>query len=169
MNTLDRRLIHYSKKPLTDVRTVEQTEDRRSGIGKPLGLWVSCEGDDDWPSWCKSEKFGAPFDHATEIKLWRTAPVLHISDATQLRIFNERFSRPDRSHSLDRIDWGKVAQAYHGVIISPYLYDCRLDHDVFWYYTWDCASGCIWNAKAIKELTPLQSPLDNGVAPYYIV
>ena len=151
---IDRRLIHYSKEPLTDVRTVEQTEERN--VGKPHGLWVSCEGENDWPSWCKAESFGAPFDHATEIKLWRTAPVLHISNATQLRIFNRAFNKPHRSHSLDAIDWGRAAKDYHGVIISPYLWDCRLADDVFWYYGWDCASGCIWNAKAIKELAPLE-------------
>jgi hypothetical protein len=26
--------------------------------------------------------------------------------------------------------------------------------DLDWYYSWDCASGVIWNAKAISALTP---------------
>ncbi|QBI98814.1 hypothetical protein SEA_BOBBY_184 [Mycobacterium phage Bobby] len=50
----------------------------------------------------------------------------------------------------DWIDWGKVAADYGGIIIAPYQWSRRMDPH--WYYTWDCASGCIWNLEAIESL-----------------
>ena len=48
-----------------------------------------------------------------------------------------------------RPDWAKVASHYDGIEICPYIESRR---NMTWYYGWDVASGCVWNASGIKEL-----------------
>lgn len=48
-----------------------------------------------------------------------------------------------------------IGARYDGIVITPYVWSMRLDRSAFWYYGWDCASGCIWNASAVAELVPL--------------
>ena len=31
----------------------------------------------------------------------------------------------------------------------------RLDMETRWYYGWDCASGCVWDASAVQSVEPL--------------
>ena len=49
---------------------------------------------------------------------------------------------------LGEPDWGAVAARYDGIEIAPYVWERRLE--VWWYYGWDCASGCLWRPKATK-------------------
>ena len=53
------------------------------------------------------------------------------------------------------IDWPKVAERYDGIIIAPYQWSRRLDGPM-WYYGWDCASGCVWRARAVLELKSME-------------
>jgi len=46
------RLLHYSKKPITELRSVSQDDQSQRGF-KPRGLWVSVEGKHDWREWVK--------------------------------------------------------------------------------------------------------------------
>ena len=48
------RLLHYSAEPLLTIRSVAQ---QRPEHFKPSGLWVSAEGEDDWPTWCRDTDF----------------------------------------------------------------------------------------------------------------
>jgi hypothetical protein len=41
------------------------------------------------------------------------------------------------------------AEGWDGLEIAPYLHRMRLS-SFSWYYTWDCASGCIWNASRVS-------------------
>ncbi len=70
----------------------------------------------------------------------------NITDTNAIRFCNTR-ARPLAD---------QVAKLYQGIIIAPYCYSIRLDNDCFWYYPWDCASGCIWDATAIAALVPVQ-------------
>jgi hypothetical protein len=54
------------------------------------------------------------------------------------------------------IDWSKVAAKHQGIIIAPYCYARRLTYHTAWYYGWDCASGCIWDLKAIQSVEVAQ-------------
>lgn len=50
------------------------------------------------------------------------------------------------------IAWEKVeADGFYGIEINPYLWQRRLDGGM-WYYGWDCASGVVWNEKAILDV-----------------
>ena len=53
------------------------------------------------------------------------------------------------------IAWEKVAAKYDGLIITPYIWQRRMELN--WYYTWDCASGCIWNVRAIKDIRLIET------------
>lgn len=146
------RLIHYSEKSLASVYSVAQ-DDCHSNF-KPSGLWVSVEGDADWPSWCRDENFHlGRLTHQTEIILAPTANILRISDAAGLDEFTKEFA-----YSSYGVNWPAVAEKWQGIIIAPYCYERRLAGHATWYYTWDCASGCIWDAAAVAELRPAAIP-----------
>jgi hypothetical protein len=150
------KLIHYSKMHLAAVHSVTQDGNH---LFKPVGLWVSIPGDDDWPSWCRAEEFGlAHLACETEVVLADSAKMLVISDAVRLDAFHRQFNGAPiyLDSDIGWPDWHAVARIYDGIIIAPYLWRRRLVGDASrWYYSWDCASGCIWNADAVAKLIPL--------------
>jgi hypothetical protein len=172
----ERRLIHYSNEYITEVRSVEQAPlEKASRVDKPKGLWVSAEGDDDWPSWCRSEDFRlAGLSHPTQVILRPSARILRINGAEDLLKFHEAYSTvppwakkitPEMLDNLPyknlpapdfrgyAVRWLDLAQEYQGIIIAPYVWSQRLR--LSWYYGWDCASGCIWDSNAVADLVPL--------------
>lgn len=144
------RLIHYSSDPLLLVYSRDQ--ENRERAMKPNGLWVSSEGTDDWPSWCRENDFAASrLACATQVILGAGANILRIASAEQLDAFNQKYQSP-QSRFITLVDWRRVASHYQGIIIAPYIWDRRLYGLTRWYYVWDCASGCIWDTAAIEEL-----------------
>lgn len=158
------RLIHYSKTHLSAVHSVpiEKQDERGAGLFKPRGLWVSVEGKADWAEWCRAENFGC-LDCATEVVLAPEANVLRLKGADDLDRFHAscsvvRYRYGEDLGDLTTIDWRSVAQRYQGIIIAPYVWQRRLDRPVSnWYYGWDCASGCIWDAAAVARLRPIET------------
>lgn len=155
------RLIHYGKAHLQSVRSVPDQSIRHGGSGKPGGLWVSVEGEHDWKEWCESENWGC-LDFATEVVLHPAANVLRLRGSAMLDAFHAEYSFVDYVYprglgERTAIDWAKVAAKHQGIIIAPYVWSRRLDGAVSdWYYGWDCASGCIWDANAVAELRPVE-------------
>jgi hypothetical protein len=155
-------LRHYSdQRHLRPVvwQTHEHQRMSDSPFAKPTGLWVSVNGDDDWPSWCAAENFGhenLAFEH--RIRLKQVNGVLHLSSAKEIDEFTDAFgtrSTPYHhqiSYRTPSIDWRQVAKTYAGIIISPYCWERRMSDHTQWYYGWDCASGCIWHPMAIREV-----------------
>jgi len=140
------RLLHYSKTEIKQPRSAPQFGERF----KPKGLWVSVEGPYDWRWWCEAEDFcdiPALVEH--EVVLAKSAKILYLEDASEI----DRFSRKYRVGSYS-VDWEKVASKYDGIIIAPYCWERRMERSSDWYYPWDCASGCIWNASAIAKIKP---------------
>ena len=149
------KLIHYSAEPLSQVNSVTQNHLVALDGFKPNGVWFSV--DDDWKRWCLRENFHpAALRHATEIVLSESANMLTLSTAEQLDLFTRQYSKPCEGLLFLRleIDWEAVAKQYNGIIIAPYCGERRLRHR--WYYGWACASGCIWNAEAIRELRKVE-------------
>lgn len=157
-------------------------KNRNRGLaGKPVGFWISDEtrGAHGWKAWCRAERFRSyslRYEH--EVKLSDKAKILCIRNAKELNDFadkygyslldelakargEETFTEEMRrkygrfSKHIDAIDWRQVAKKYHGIIITPYISAERLG-DNSWYYPWDCASGCIWNARAIESVTMIK-------------
>lgn len=135
-------LEHYSVKPLSIA--VLKDMDQTSPHFKPTGLWLSVQGEDDWPSWCRSEEFGN-IDSKLKyyVTLENSANILYIQTNMEIVEFTNKY----RADLPGWIDWCKVAKRYDGIIIPTYKWSYRLDPYTPWYYTWDCASGCIWNVK----------------------
>lgn len=152
------KLVHYSAEPLGELRVVEQAGD----TFKPRGLWVSdddCE--DNWRAWCEGENFRLEaLTHRTEIELKPGANVLVLETAFQIDEFTDKWHvappfPASGFHSRMFIDWTGLRAHYAGMIVTPYIWSRRLSMgdtpDAMWYYSWDCASGCIWNPDAIQN------------------
>ncbi len=150
------RLLHYSAEPLTAVHSREQ--DIVYKHFKPKGLWVSVEGEDDWKSWCEAEGFQLhQLAYVTEVILTPQAHILRLTNPYEVKAFSDQYAYAAfgmRTGLKMGVPWDQVAKLYQGVIIAPYCWSIRLDDDCFWYYTWDCASGCIWDATAVATLIP---------------
>jgi hypothetical protein len=141
------RLLHYSAEPF--VFDPERKYEEANYGFKPVGLWLSVEGDDDWRSWCEGEQFNLEsMKHVSEVILKSDANVLLIDTVEALDAFNSRYGK--EVHGMRSIDWSAVKAAYDGLVIAPYHWSRR--HDFIWYYGWDCASGVIWNMRAIEKV-----------------
>jgi len=153
------QLVHYTDRPMETIHSIPP--DEQTKFFKPKGLWVSIVGPDDWKSWCESEEFGLDrFKMAYEIKLSATARIRRIKTIAQLDAFTKTYVSPSvLGLTLGyEIEWKRLALRYDGIIIAPYQWRRRLHDGCSWYYAWDCASGCIWNASAVETITPI--PVD---------
>lgn len=156
----DVRLSHFSKKPLGAIRSIEQhwDDDYRSCYDKPKGLWVSVDGEQDWQEWCQS----AMPDwmdgvQRYRVHLARNHRLLVLTRGYELQDFTLKYGRQNETRYRDTyIDWPAVAAEYAGLIIAPYQWSCRMSEYTRWYYGWDCASGCIWNADAVARVEEWQ-------------
>lgn len=147
------KLVHYSGEPLGEIRSVEQRKQRV----KPKGLWVSVDepGGHGWKEYCDSvERLVGNFEHAYEVRLAEAANVLRLRGGDDI----DRFAQEWKWRNDGMIDWRAVAAKYQGIIIAPYSWSHRLEAGI-WYYGWDCASGCIWDARAIESATPIEVEL----------
>lgn len=152
-------LLHYSSEPLPPDWPAHLVTREQVGSYKPSGLWVSVG--ESWKEWCDAEEFaGNCFGSVQEVHLREDARILHLSTAEELDAFTDKYGYIPEWHGssvyLDKrhacyIDWTSVAEEYQGIIITPYIWSRRLD--LMWYYGWDCASGCIWDPKAIAGIT----------------
>lgn len=146
------RLLHYSNAQLSEIRSVKQADN---WLFKPRGLWVSVEGKDDWASWCRAEDFRLG-SIAHEVELSPSANILRITDADGIDNLTDEFE-PSGSLSSWWLDWQAIAARWQGIIIAPYIWERRLHDRASWYYPWDCASGCIWDASAVKSIKLLEA------------
>jgi hypothetical protein len=134
-----------------------EINDREQKLSdKPNGLWYGIGP--SWIEWCLSEtEWVHPFVHEVIVNENRILKIDNIEDFEKFEseyqtpnAFLEGFPIPRSSRLSFYINYPKLAEKYDGIEISPYLHEKRLDS--VWYYGWDCASGCIWNTNAIKEL-----------------
>jgi hypothetical protein len=118
---------------------------------KPTGLWYGIN--DSWHSWCiaeQCEEWIAGNDYEIVVP---DLNILKLSDSIGLYNFTNEYLDKERKigfYDTYYIDWQKVALKYDGIEINPYIWSCRFNDKTSWYYSWDCASGCIWNAQSLK-------------------
>lgn len=145
---------HYAHAPIHELRLDHDYTGSERAYFKPCGLWYSAPCDDDgWEHWCALERFNiGAYKHVLTVDLSR---LLVLRDAIDIDAFSERYRRPDLApYERHRtIDWPRVAKEYAGIEIAPYQWSRRLDGPEIsrWYYSWDCASGCIWDLTAITS------------------
>jgi hypothetical protein len=128
--------------------------------GKPCGLWLSVN--DDWLTWCRSEQFQLhSLAHATEVILAAGANILRLHSPDELDEFSKRFAHGGLDYEINHcVRWSEVANLWQGIIIEPYQWSRRLTPHTSWYYGWDIASGCIWDAETVAELRPINIPAE---------
>lgn len=139
---------------------------------KPTGLWYGLG--DSWIDWCLSSVSGWICPYIYEVELHEDK-LLKISNVPAFEKFEDEYhgipdhfkvivdQMPDfdltygsesagrrMRRFFDHIDFKRLAKTHGAIEIAPYIWNKRLES--MWYYTWDCASGCVWNRKAIKEL-----------------
>lgn len=144
---------HYSDQPVASVRSVAQTPGRHA---KPDGFWISIEDGSGWSQWCEQESY--PIGSICHVvKLVSSADILHLQSCDDIDAFTRRYGTPfsDAPAPFYDIDWTAVAGRHDGIIIAPYQWGRRLHHATRWYYGWDVSGGCIWNAAAIANITPV--------------
>ncbi len=149
---MSEQLVHYSANPLGELYSVDPAKKGR-GWYKPNGLWVSVDGNGDgWKEWCVGEDFNTKnLAIAHLIELAKDANILRLTSDADLFSFTKEYQILGERRYDIKINWVRIGQEYQGIIIAPYCWECRLDDRTFWYYGWDCASGCIWDAKAIAS------------------
>lgn len=177
------KLVHFSDKPVkllpsydhvlkqmadeppkVDYKVLKERVDGRRYF-KPVGLWISDEDAKmSWSEWCKSEGFrDIDKQYAYEIKLKSEANILYLETALDIYDFTLKYAYKDskinnlggRSY-VHEIDWPRVEKEYQGIIITPYQWECRMPPQTMWYYSWDCASGCIWDVEAIQSFEQIR-------------
>lgn len=166
------KLRHWSKYPIKTLHPVEKLTKEQHTIfpSKPLGLWLSDErkSTHGWKTWCETEDFNLDrLKYEYRVKLKPDAKILYIKTAKELdqftidyrdeksevnKIIADIGSKFEFKPDTMAIDWQRLAKRYQGIVISPYQWSRRLHAGCSWYYTWDCASGCIWDIEAIDKL-----------------
>jgi hypothetical protein len=141
---------HFSDEILEGLSPVIYEQQAVCVHQKPLGLWLSVDGEYDWPWWCENESFRiGGFRHS--VMLQPDANILRIASLQEFDEFQRRYLVPMASWATSKgIDWEEVAHEYGGIVIAPYQWERRLSSP--WYYTWDCASACIWDLSTIQEI-----------------
>lgn len=169
-----RTLVHFSSESLAfdPARTYDNEGEHRSFNLKPRGLWLSDEAEDahGWRKWCEGESF------ALDRLAYRTTFLCDVSNwvvidtPSKLEKFGKQFQKPvpfltNNSNIPDQwnsiVDWDSVKKEFAGILISPYQYSMRFD--VVWYYSWDCASACVWDLKTVEPLWTNQTESVNLV------
>lgn len=154
------RYTHHSETVMELQPTVyeQYTTGRGMYRMKPVGLWVSYSEEDGWSRWC--ERNGVYEEslrvvHELEVDEPNLRRVTNLAELNQL---TEEFGVGDRFYNDLGIegfcmDWRRMAEAYKGLMIFPYIErEWRSHNRNLWYYTWNCASGCIWDTSAIKSI-----------------
>lgn len=142
------RYLHYSQSMVDQGRLYSVSNTNRVA-SKPAGLWISKEGNKDWETYARRYLSIECLRYVHEVKFFAGIPLLRIETKKALVEFTEKYGCED---STFNIKWDIVARKYQGIIIAPYQEKALEIPELRWYYGWDCASGCIWNKFAIKEL-----------------
>jgi len=175
---LPTNIYHYSPRESIELKDSYYESFRQSiseeGSMKPCGLWLSIEDDEtdmNWFDWCKIEQFRLEclrFKFIVHIK--EDAKILWLRSSEEVVEFTRTYisthplglskflEASSGVRSSYYIDWKRVKNIYDGIIISPYQWELRLSSDSSWYYTWDFASGCIWNLEKVS--LKLESVID---------
>jgi hypothetical protein len=167
----------YDKEVIVLDRT--RNYEQNSPDHKPRGIWFSIPGEDDWPHWVESESFRVNnLTHRHIVGISADARLLVLTNHEQLDLFHEKYKMPlIREYEL--IDWVKVSETYDGIVIAPYIWSQRMDTSWIpdspkatasdWYYSWDVASGCIWNLeKVISVALPFNADTELNMVQLWV-
>lgn len=144
---------HYSNDSVLNLYNVHQSIDF-----KPQGLWLSIDGQNGWKEFCTYEDMPIGKEKHN-IKLSPNSNILQINTIEEIEDFGHKYgySRVSTSNfindSIRSIRWDKVQEKHQGILISSHFYDYSHTDKGKWYYGWDFASACIWDKKAIENIS----------------
>ena len=162
------KLYHYSKEPLGEIHSVDQTKIHvnDSRLFKPHGLWLSHDDGYGWAQWCAGEDFClGNLAFRTPVALHEDAKILCIKDAADLDAAVEKYAYdgeplPGLGKAYWReygyVSWAKMAQDWQGIFIMDAHIAGRRLGGPLWYYAWDCDSACVWDTTAIAKIEESQ-------------
>lgn len=147
---------HYTSSEIINLVDVSQ---QYSPFRKPVGLWISDDSSFSWKDFCHmSGSFLEDLEKRYKIILKKNANILHLNSIEDILRFTDEYGCNIMGEIIGHIDercdairWKEVAEKYDGIIITPYMWNWGLMRTAWWYYGWDCASGCIWNVSAIAS------------------
>lgn len=154
------KLAHYTKHIKLNVVSRDQTVQPHM---KPYGLWVSDDNAElSWPKLQVYKNYQSKqpiYKHMLRLDPQHNVRI--IRSIEELDAFSVAFDAglPWNRTSTFGIRWRLVAERYQGIIITPYLHERRYSPLTNWYWSWDCASGCIWDINAIEYFQVLGSPV----------
>lgn len=159
--SLPYELSHYSDHEVVALRP---REPRVGWDGfKPQGLWVSVDGEESWGwrEWCRSEDY--PLGRVRHrVDLREGCGILVLDSVAAMLEFTDRYEDKSRSSEIfggRHIDWKRVMREWPGILIPQYQWSLRMD--LWWYYPWDCASGCIWDVETcVQTIEPVECVLE---------
>lgn len=145
--------IHTSKKPISKL---EQKNYVQNPGKKPDGFWYGFG--DEWIDWTETagpERKGEyiyKLDISEQLKLSNDSKILQIKDYPEILEFTQEYGSSIQiiPGIIFSVDWPRIGLKYDGIEINPYIDQARIDDKTIWYYTWDVASGCIWNLDKVK-------------------
>lgn len=158
---------HFSEKPLEFDYNYNYKKDPRYLQLKPSGFWVSDENEYGWKEWCIDGAFRLEeLKHCSKVTLNQDNNILFVRSKKDMLAFNKNYSKKmmtekeiadypkwfKEDYCLRILNLEKLYKDYGGIVITPYRWAFRLEVNFHWYYGWDCASGCIWDLKNIKEV-----------------
>lgn len=144
-------LSHYSSQEIPDLFNKIYCSQEK---WKPEGLWVSVENANrSWKEFCMENDYnikGLTYEHSVDLKI--TSNFLILDTVSKINSFTEEYTIRWTDLEYTLIDWGRLSKERDGIIISPYQPSVAANISTFWYWGWDCASGCIWNLDSIASL-----------------
>lgn len=123
---------------------------------KPTGFWISVRGPHDWSAHLASHGIVCDsWRHRHSVTLAPDARLLVLADVDAVLAFTREYGLPSApGHPVDSVDWDRVEAQYPGIMIAPFQTELRRDPRTRWYFGWDCACICVWDAAAIASVTP---------------
>lgn len=145
--------IHLSKYP---IYKLEKRQYIQKPYDKPDGFWYGFG--DKWIDWTETTgheymgEYVYEVDIKEQLKLSNGSKILQITDYSEITEFTKEYgsNKQITPGIIFFIDWPRIGLEYDGIEINPYIWQARLNHKTIWYYSWDVASGCIWNLDKVN-------------------
>jgi len=134
-----------SKERLESIRSVPKGQ-LSSAEWKPQGFWFGVQS--AWVDWMEHDAPHWKGDNLYSVEV-DESKCLVIENEQEFLKFGRKYGTQGNIGRV--INWQKVADDYPGIVIKEYFWKYRLDPSHAWYYTWDIASGCVWDTSAIKS------------------
>ena len=136
--------IHLSKDP---IYKLEERHYIQEPGKKPDGFWYGFG--DEWIDWTEiAGQYKGEYVYEVDIN---GSKILQIKDHSEIIEFTKEYGSSEQiiPGIIFSIDWPKIEVKYDGIEINPYIGQARWNK-ILWYYSWDVASGCIWNLDKVK-------------------